>query len=127
MHTMVANQVARCYAYFQCKNPDFGKFWRALQWKMLVSFMAILSSYRPFGIFYGHLVQFPPFWYTFPHFDMLHKEKSGNPGMYPQIFPLYVTIEYIFLKIPPYTPARFDLTTRNTASGDVTTSPWQKF
>jgi hypothetical protein len=27
--------------YFQTKNPDLGKFWRALQWKMLVYFMDI--------------------------------------------------------------------------------------
>jgi hypothetical protein len=26
--------------YFQLKNPDTGKFWRNLQWKMLVYFMA---------------------------------------------------------------------------------------
>jgi hypothetical protein len=28
-------------AYFQTKNPNVGKFWRALKWKMLVYFMAI--------------------------------------------------------------------------------------
>jgi hypothetical protein len=28
-------------AYFQTKNPTLGKFWRVLQWKMLVYFMAI--------------------------------------------------------------------------------------
>jgi hypothetical protein len=32
--------------YFQTKNRNLGKLWRALQWKMLVS------------IFYGHLVYF---------------------------------------------------------------------
>jgi hypothetical protein len=26
-------------AYFQTKNPDFGKFWRVLQWKMLVNYI----------------------------------------------------------------------------------------
>jgi hypothetical protein len=46
--------------YFQAKNPDLGTFWRVLQWKRLVYFMAILVyftdiSYNvlPFGIFVG--------------------------------------------------------------------------
>jgi hypothetical protein len=65
--------------YFQTKNPNVGKFWRVLQWKMLVYFMAILSILQPFGKFYGHFVYFPQFWYIFPRFGMLHQEKSGNP------------------------------------------------
>jgi hypothetical protein len=51
-------------AYFQTKNHNLGKFWRDLQWKMLVYFMIILSivgtairyTLWPFGIFCGHLV-----------------------------------------------------------------------
>jgi hypothetical protein len=58
--------------YFQTKNPNLGKSWRALQWMELAYFMAILSILRPFGICNGHLVYFPPFWY-------MHPEKSGNP------------------------------------------------
>jgi hypothetical protein len=27
--------------YFQTKNPDFGKFWMALDWKMFIYFVAI--------------------------------------------------------------------------------------
>jgi hypothetical protein len=45
-------------AYFQTKNPSLGNFWRALQWKMFVSFTAIWSILQPFGIFYGYLVYF---------------------------------------------------------------------
>jgi hypothetical protein len=64
-------------AYFQTKNPDLGKFWRVLQWKML-----------PFGLFYGYLVYFVAIWYMhfmaiwciFPRFGMLYQEKSDNPG-----------------------------------------------
>jgi hypothetical protein len=41
--------------YFQTKNANLGKFWWAWQWKMLVYLMTIL-------LFYGHLVDFPPFW-----------------------------------------------------------------
>jgi hypothetical protein len=48
-----------------------GKFWRVLQWKMLVYFMDTWSISRSFVIFYGYLVYivrgnlgyFFPFWY----------------------------------------------------------------
>jgi hypothetical protein len=36
--------------YFQKQNQNLGKFWRVLQWKILVYFMAIWSIFRPFGI-----------------------------------------------------------------------------
>jgi hypothetical protein len=65
--------------YFQTKNRNLGKFWRILQWKILVYFLAIWSIFRPFGIcilwpfgaFYGHLVYFP-------RFGMLYQEIYGN-------------------------------------------------
>jgi hypothetical protein len=45
--------------YFQTKNPNLGKFWRALVWKMLIYFMDIWNistdiwdSLWPFGTFY---------------------------------------------------------------------------
>jgi hypothetical protein len=47
---------------FSNQNSNFGKFWRDLQCKMLVYFMAIISILRPFGLFVvigsfcGHLV-----------------------------------------------------------------------
>jgi hypothetical protein len=41
--------------YYQTKNNNLGNFWRFLQWKMLVHFMAIWSILRHFGIFYGNL------------------------------------------------------------------------
>jgi hypothetical protein len=41
---------------FQTKNPNFGKFWMALEWKTIVYFMVIWNILRSFGIFYGHLV-----------------------------------------------------------------------
>jgi hypothetical protein len=59
--------------YFQTQNTNLGKFWRVLQWKLLVYFMAIWSILWPFGLFYGHfglfcgyLVYFSPFWYVAP-------------------------------------------------------------
>jgi hypothetical protein len=41
---------------FQTKNPNLGKFWRVLRWKMLVYFMDTWSILRSFVIFNGHLV-----------------------------------------------------------------------
>jgi hypothetical protein len=65
--------------HFQTKNPNLGKFWKVLQWKMFGIFRAILSISRPTGVFYGHLVHFVVIWYIFTRFGMLHREKSGNP------------------------------------------------
>jgi hypothetical protein len=61
---------------FQTKNPNLGKFWRALDWKMLIYFMAIWNILQTFGIFYDRLVNFVFIWYIFP---VLYQEKSGNP------------------------------------------------
>jgi hypothetical protein len=47
--------------YFLAKNPNLGKFWRVLQWKMLVYFMAIWYILWHFGIFCGHLAYFHSF------------------------------------------------------------------
>jgi hypothetical protein len=57
--------------YFQTKNPDLGKFWRVLEWKMLVYFTVI---------WYILKVYFVAIWYIFPRLGMLHLEKSGNPA-----------------------------------------------
>jgi hypothetical protein len=61
-------------AYFETKNPDLGKFWKVLQWKVLVYYMSIWCRYCmaiwyilwPLGGFYGCLLHFPPFWYVVP-------------------------------------------------------------
>jgi hypothetical protein len=41
---------------FQTKNPDLGKFWRALEWKVLLYFMSIRNILWPFGLMSGSLV-----------------------------------------------------------------------
>jgi hypothetical protein len=51
---------------FQTKNPNLGKYWRALDWKMLIYFMAIWNILQTFGIFYDQLVHFGFIWYIFP-------------------------------------------------------------
>jgi hypothetical protein len=55
---------------FQTKNPNLGKFWRALEWKMLLYFMIIWNILWPFGIFkviwciLWSFGIFFPFWYA---------------------------------------------------------------
>jgi hypothetical protein len=63
---------------FQTKNPNLGKFWGVLQWKILVYFMTIWSILRPLEIFSSHLVYFVVIWYIFPRFGILYQGKSGN-------------------------------------------------
>jgi hypothetical protein len=58
---------------FSNKNPNLGKFWRVLQWTLIL---------------YGHLVQFTVFYYilwTFgiARFGIFYQEKSGNPVCHP--------------------------------------------
>jgi hypothetical protein len=60
-------------------QTNLGKFWRALECKILVYFMDIWSILRPFDIFYGHLVYFVVIWYIFPRVGKLYQEKYGNP------------------------------------------------
>jgi hypothetical protein len=67
-------------AYFYTKNPDSGKFWWVLQWKMSVYFRDIWSILLPCGIFCGHLVYFTVIWYIFPRFGILYQERSGSPA-----------------------------------------------
>jgi hypothetical protein len=38
---------------FQTKNPSLVKFWRALEWKMLLYFMTLWNIYGLFGIIYA--------------------------------------------------------------------------
>jgi hypothetical protein len=79
-------------AYFQPKNPNLVTFWRVLQWKMLVYFMAIWSIlqplgmyiFHPFGLFSGYLVSIFPF-------CIAYQEKSGNPAN----DPLLSTLKYV--------------------------------
>jgi hypothetical protein len=48
--------------YFQTKNPNWGKFWRVLQWNIHIGIHIVC----PFGRFYGHLVYFLIIWYISP-------------------------------------------------------------
>jgi hypothetical protein len=68
---------------FQTPNRNLGKFWKALEWKKLVHFMAIWNILRPFGIIYGCLLLSVVIWYIFPNLVCLDQEKSGNPDFQP--------------------------------------------
>jgi hypothetical protein len=50
----------------QTKNINLGKFWRVLQWKMLVYFKAIWFILWLSGILYGFLVHLKVIWYILP-------------------------------------------------------------
>jgi hypothetical protein len=65
---------------FQTKNPNLGKFWRSLDGKMFIYFMAIWKIIPPFGMFYVHFGTFCAHLVHFSGFDILCQEKSGNPG-----------------------------------------------
>jgi hypothetical protein len=80
--------------YLHTKASNFGTFWKALGWKMLVHFMTIWYIFghfvyfkaiwyisRPFGIFMAIWSIFWLFWHTnFPRLGLLYQEKSGNPA-----------------------------------------------
>jgi hypothetical protein len=64
---------------FSNQKSNLGKFWSALQWKMLVILCTyFLSILRPFDIFYGNFVYFVVVWYIFPRVGKFYQEKSGN-------------------------------------------------
>jgi hypothetical protein len=84
-------------ANFQNKNPNLGKFWRDLQWKMLVYSMVIWSILRRFGIFCDHLLYLRVIWYIFPLFGMLDQEKSGNPERGLKTFELLLSTFFVQL------------------------------
>jgi hypothetical protein len=66
---------------FHTKNPNLGKFWNALDWKMLIYFATIWNISRTFGIFQDHMVPFVFIWYIFSGFGIMYQEKSGNTGL----------------------------------------------
>jgi hypothetical protein len=51
--------------YFQTKNINVGTYLKALDWKMLIYFMATWNILVISGKFYDHLVHFVLIWYIF--------------------------------------------------------------
>jgi hypothetical protein len=78
--------------YFQTKNPNLGKLWSALDWKMLIHFMAFWNILVRFGKCLEnaiYIVNFGFIWHIFPVFGIMYKEKSGNPGCCSTLSPRY--------------------------------------
>jgi hypothetical protein len=62
---------------FQTKNPNSGKYRRALDWKVLI-FMALWNILQTFGIFYDNLVHFVFICHIFSRFGSMYQEKFGT-------------------------------------------------
>jgi hypothetical protein len=77
-----ANEQGCQMVCFQTKNLNLGKFLRALDWKMLIYFMAIWNILRTF---YDHLVHFVLICYIFYGFGVTYQQKSGNPANEPSL------------------------------------------
>jgi hypothetical protein len=72
--------------YLNTKIPIFGIFWRALEWKILVYYLALWYIWWPFvnfmifGKFNGHLLNLVNIFVHFLHFGTLYRRKSDNPA-----------------------------------------------
>jgi hypothetical protein len=60
------SRVARCYVYFQTKNPKLGIFWVYNGKCWYTYFMSIWNILWPFGKFSFNLVYFTLLWYIVP-------------------------------------------------------------
>jgi hypothetical protein len=67
--------------YFQTKYFILGKFWRALEWKILVYFIGHLKYFTGVKCILWPFGNVVVIWNIFPRFGMLCQEKSGNPGL----------------------------------------------
>jgi hypothetical protein len=66
--------------YFHTKNPDFGRFWRALKWKILVYFMTFWNILRPFIIIFAvWCMLFVFIGYIFSRFGVFGPRKIWQP------------------------------------------------
>jgi hypothetical protein len=67
--------------YFQNEKHNLGKFWKALDWKMLTIFMAIRNILQTFWIFCDHFEHFLFIFGTlFSGFGNMYQVKYGNPA-----------------------------------------------
>jgi hypothetical protein len=75
--TGLKTRVARWYI-FQTKDPNSGKFWMAIKWKMFVYFMVIWNILQPLGVLYGILV-YGNFVYLTPFLVYCAKKNMATP------------------------------------------------
>jgi hypothetical protein len=68
--------------YLQTKNPNLGRFWRALDWKMFTYlFYGHLEYFINAGYFMTIWYIFCLHWVHFSSFGTMYPEKSGNPAL----------------------------------------------
>jgi hypothetical protein len=75
--------------YLHTKNPTYGKFMKALEWNILVYFMAIWYILLLYGIFLGNLVYFNVVWYIlwpvgifYGHFGIFYVNLVYNSAVW---------------------------------------------
>jgi hypothetical protein len=51
---------------FSNQTPTFGEFWKAFEWKMIISFMTIWYTFWSFALFYGNLLHLVDICYIIP-------------------------------------------------------------
>jgi hypothetical protein len=67
-------------AYFHTKNPTLGRFWRVLQWKMLLRYIyGHLVYFTAIWLVCGLLIYFKNIWYIFSLLGLLYQEKFWQP------------------------------------------------
>jgi hypothetical protein len=69
---------------FQPKTYNLGKFWRALDWKMLIYFMVIWKILQTFGIFWDHLYISCSFGTFFPVLVYGINKNLATPALIPR-------------------------------------------
>jgi hypothetical protein len=76
---------------FQTKNPNLGKFWRALEWK-------ILEYFKVIGIFYGHLEYFTVIGIFYGHWNILESFEIfyGHLAYFIAIWQCCCNLAYFF-------------------------------
>jgi hypothetical protein len=77
---------------FRTKNTNFGKVWRALEWKMLLYLMTIRYTLHTYGL----LVWFVIIWYIFTFWYVLTKKNLAT--LFPRLIRTSVFTENLFLR-----------------------------
>jgi hypothetical protein len=65
---------------------NLGKFWRVLQWAMLLNLLSISSNLLSYGLLYCHLVYFIAIWYIFPILVCCAKKNLATLNASTRIF-----------------------------------------
>jgi hypothetical protein len=80
--------------YFNTKNAILGIFWRALEWKMLIYFMAMLDIFGPLG-------DLMAIWYIFPILVYCTKKNMATQAESPEKMDFHI-VKNMYLDIKFY-------------------------